>query len=408
MLLVVAVAGLAYDKKINGRRVVTVTGTARSVNVATGTAPVAVQNTPAEIAVPVSFTPPAKNKAKRTETIGVILPLTGSEAAYGQGVKEGLDLAAKGVNNTPTFNLHIKLVYEDTKSDVKNAPAAARKLIDRDHAVALISVLSPTSLAVAPIAESSKIVLFTMASLASQLNSAGDFIFKNDDTESKMGSGLADAARAKNVASVGILHGTNNDEVVESEAAFAKRFTETGGTVTGTETFSADVTDFRTMIQKLIAQKPASIAVFGLQRDCIIAVKQVRELGFMGPLFGTTCFDDPTVLAAVGSAFEGATFVSYYPIPSEKFTSMVKKEYGHEPLHWTTEAFDGLKLLALAIAKDIKSDKDVVSSVALRETLTRITGYTGEAGRVNFDKEGNASRKLYVKTVKDGVIETVQ
>ncbi len=386
ILLIIAAAGLVYDKKINGRRTVTVTRTTGEITIATSTAPV-------------NIVPPTTKPKKKTVTIGVILPLTGSQATYGQWVKEGLDLAVKGVNSTKTFSLRVNLVYEDTRSDVKNAPTAVRKLIDRDNVAALISVLSPTSLAVAPIAQESKTVLLTMASLASQLNSAGDFIFKNDDTSTKIGIGLADAARAKDVTSIGILLGDYNDDIVESATAFTKRFIETGGTVTGTETFSA--------IQKLIAQKPTSIAVFGLHRDCAIAVKNIRESGFTGPIFGNTCFDDPIVLADAGSAIEGATFVSYNLTPSEKFIALVKKEYGHTPLHLTAEAFDGLKLLALALAKSMTIE-GIISSVALRDTLTTIAGYTGEAGRADFDKEGNASRKLYVKTVKNGVIETVK
>ncbi len=406
ILLIVAAVGLTYDQKINGRRTVTVTRTTGEITAATSTAPV---SAPIEISVPaVSIGKPLDaTRGKQTAIIGVILPLTGSQAGDGQWVKEGLNLAAKGINNTTTFSLRVKLVYEDTRSDVKNAPTAARKLIDRDNAVALISVLSPTSLAVAKVAESSNTVLLTMASLTSELNSAGSFVFKNDDTGTKVGIGLADAARAKDVASVGILLSKDNDDVVESGTAFEKRFIETGGTITGTETFSADITDFRAIIKKLMTQKPTSIAVFGLHRDCAIAAKHIRESGFTGPLFGNACFDDPAVLAAADSALEGATFVSYNPIPSEKFGALVKKEYGHAPLRWTIEAFDGLKLLALALSKDITSE-GVISSATLRETLTHITGYTGEAGRVDFDKEGNASRKLYVKTVRNGVIEIVK
>ena len=400
ILLVIAIAGLAYDEKINGRRIISVTGTAHDFAVATST-------TAAEAAEPATAPATVTARIKRNETIGVILPLTGVQAAYGQGVKEGLDLAAQGVNDTAKFSIRLNLVYEDTKSDVKNAPAAAKKLIDADHAAALITVLSPTSLAVAPVAESSKTVLLTMASIASKLNSAGAFVFKNDDTAAKMGAGLADAAHARTPSSTAILYGSYNDAIVETEAAFAKRFAELGGAVTGEESFTQETTDFRTMIQKLLAKKPGSLTVLGLQRDCAIAIKQVRDSGFAGPIFGYTCIDDPEVVAAAGSAAEGAIFVSFNGQPSEKFSALVKAKYGHEPLRWTAEAFDGMKLLAIALAKAYDGEHPV-SSENLRSVMTHITSFTGEAGRVEFDKEGNASRSLYVKTVKNGKIELVK
>ncbi len=48
---------------------------------------------------------------KETVNIGVIVPLTGAQAAYGQGIKEGLDLSADGINNTPRFGIRINLIY---------------------------------------------------------------------------------------------------------------------------------------------------------------------------------------------------------------------------------------------------------------------------------------------------------
>lgn len=340
-------------------------------------------------------------------TIGVILPLTGVQAVYGQGIKEGLDLAAQGVNNTTKFSIHLNLIYEDTMSEVKNAPAAARKLISQDRAVILITGLSPVSLAVAPIAEKSKVVLYTMASLATKLNDAGAFIFKNDDVSSKLGEGLARAARERQFKSAGVLYANYNDSVVESEAAFTQTFTAAGGVITGEESFTQDITDFKTHLQKLIIKKPETIAIFGLQRDCALALKQIRELGFQKPLFGFTCIDDPMVVDAAGKAAEGTVFVSFNAPPTEKFSALIKEKYQHEPLRWSAEAFDGLKMLAIAASRAYDGTHPLTSD-NIREVLTHITGYTGEAGRVDFDKDGNGKRTLYVKTVKNGKIEVAQ
>lgn len=344
---------------------------------------------------------------KITATIGVILPLTGAQAVYGQGIKEGLDLATQGINNTTTFSIHLNLIYEDTMSEVKNAPAAARKLINQDRAVILITGLSPTSLAVAPIAEKNKVVLFTMASLATTLNNAGIFIFKNDDVSSRLGEGLAQAARDRKFGSAGVLYANYNDSVVESEGAFVTSFTAAGGVITGEESFTQDTTDFRTSIQKLAAAKPDTMVIFGLQRDCALALLQIRQFGYDKPLFGFTCIDDPMVVDVAGASAEGTVFVSFNAPPTEKFSALIKEKYGHEPLRWSAEAFDGLKMLAIATARAYDGTHPLTSE-NIREVLSHITSYTGEAGHVTFDKDGNGSRTLFVKTVKNGNIEVVK
>jgi branched-chain amino acid transport system substrate-binding protein len=354
-----------------------------------------------------SSTPSTASKERPVATIGAILPLSGVQAIYGQGIREGIDLAADGINATEDFSIRVKIVYEDTASDVKNAPAAAHKLISQDKAVVLITGLSPTSLAVAPIAEEKRVVLFTMASLATKLNTAGKFVFKNDDVSSKLGEGLAETARAKGVTSTAVAHANYNDSVVEAKDAFMKRFAALGGKVTGDQGFTQETTDFRTILGKLIVPGPSSFAVFGLQRDCALATRQLRDLGYRGMLFGFTCMDDPEVVAAAKDAVEGATFVSFNGPPTETFSKLVQAKYSHAPLRWSAEAFDGMKLIALALARS-RATVGRFDSPSLRATMTEIRGYTGEAGHADFDQDGNATRTLYVKTVRNGKIELVK
>ncbi len=344
---------------------------------------------------------------KESVSIGVIIPLTGAQAAYGEGIKEGLDLSADGINNTARFGIHINLIYEDTQSDVKNAPAAARKLTSKNNVVALITALSPISLSVAPIAEETKTVLLTMASLSTKLNTAGPYVFKNDDIGAPIGTVLAGEAIKRGLMTTGTIFAQYNDGVVEYHDSFLKEFKTKGGVITGTEVFNADTTDFRTALKKLIAGKPAAITVMGLQRDCAIITKQVRELGYKGQLLGSLCFDDPMVLAASTAAMEGAVMTSTNGVPTVKFTELTQKKYGHDPLRWSAEAFDGLRFLALGLARAYDG-KTPVTGYTLQNALALMTMFSGEAGEATFDKDGNAHRALHVKEVKNGKIVEIK
>src|SRR3989344_3927073 len=333
---------------------------------------------------------------KETVNIGVIVPLTGAQAAYGQGIKEGLDLSADGINNTPRSDTSINLIYEDTQSDIKNAPAAARKLTSKDNVVALITVLSPISLSVAPIAEETKTVLLTMASLSAKLNTAGPYVFKNDDVAAGIGITLADEAMKRGFKSAATIFAQYNDGVIEYHDSFLNEFKAKGGTITGSEGFNGDMTDFRTPLQKLLTGKPFAITVMGLQRDCALIAKQARELGYKGQLLGSLCFDDPIVIAASGVAMEGAIMTSTNGEPSAKFTELMQAKYGHAPLRWGAEAFDGLRLIALGLSRAYDG-KNPVTGYALQTALSLITTFEGVAGAAEFDKEGNAKRVVHIK-----------
>lgn len=386
-ILVVAAAGIGYyaymPKPVEQSAIITGNETASST---------AANATPVE---------------KTTVNIGVIIPLTGAQAAYGQGIKEGLDLSADGINNTPRFSIHINLIYEDTQSDIKNAPTAARKLTSKDYVVALITALSPISLAVAPIAEETKTILLTMASLSAKLNTAGPYVFKNDDIGAGIGTALADETIQRGFTSAATLFAAYNDGVIEYHNSFVKEFKAKGGAITASDGFNGDTTDFRTALQKLLTGKPAAIAIMGLQRDCALAARQVREAGYKGQLVGSLCYDDPTVVLAAGTAVEGVVMTSFNGEPSAKFTELTKNKYGHEPLRWSAEAFDGLRLLALGLSRAYDG-KNPVTGYALQGALAQITSYTGEAGAVTFDKEGNAHRALHVKEIKNGRIMEIR
>ncbi len=397
---------MAIKKYVIGILIIAAAGIGYYAYVQKSAAPAAVaeDGTATSTTASATSTEPAK---KEIVNIGVIIPLTGAQAAYGQGIKEGLDLSADGINNTPRFGIRINLIYEDMQSDVKNAPAAARKLTSKDNVVALITSLSPISLSVAPIAEETKTVLLTMASLSTKLNTAGPYVFKNDDIGAPIGTVLADEAVKRGFTTTATIFAQYNDGVVEYHDAFLKEFKVKGGTVTGTEAFNADATDFRTALQKLLAAKPAALTVMGLQRDCATITRQARELGYKGQLLGSLCFDDPTVIAASAAAMEGAVMTSTNGEPTAKFTELTQNKYGHAPLRWSAEAFDGLRFLALGLARAYDG-KTPVTGYRLQNALGLVTSFNGEAGAAEFDKDGNAHRALHVKTVQNGKIVEIK
>src|SRR5438552_3515115 len=80
--------------------------------------------------------------------VGVILPLTGATAVWGEGIKRGIELANAEHPNA------FKFIYEDEKfCDSKQAVMAAQKLIEIDSVKFLVTGCLNGSKAVAPIAE---------------------------------------------------------------------------------------------------------------------------------------------------------------------------------------------------------------------------------------------------------------
>lgn len=216
----------------------------------------------------------------KTAKIGVIVPLTGTQAPYGEGIKEGLELAVGEINTSDAkFPVKIELVYEDNSGDVKNSVSAAQKMINIDNVALLISGSSQHSVAVAPVAQQNKTVLYAMASQATSLNHAGDYVFKNDSDALVIGEKTADFAFKKGYEKVAVLFAEYNDTTVDSKNSFVKKFEERGGETVAVEAISKEATDYRAQLSKIKSSNPGFcfFGSFNRQRcACIKANKRNR------------------------------------------------------------------------------------------------------------------------------------
>lgn len=344
------------------------------------------------------FTSLPNATAKETAKIGVIVPLTGTQAEYGAGIMEGLELALSEINNDPKSKIKIELVYEDSAGDVKNSVSAAQKLISIDRAVALISGPSQHSMAVAPIAEEKHVVLLTMASQAKALATAGDYVFKNDDDLETMGKFAAEKIFGFGHRKAAVLFAEYNDATVDCKDGFVKRFSQLGGTVVAVEGYAKGERDYRTVLEKIKAAKPTVLFLNSIMGDPVNILKQANELGVDFEIFANGTVESQDVIDGVGQAAEGIVFVTFQGFPSQAFVEKTQERYGHYPKRWSIEAYDGLKILATALSK-IEGE---VTSEALQKKFAEIKSFDGESGHIEFDAEGNAKRQLFVKQIKDG------
>ncbi len=337
-------------------------------------------------------------KEGKAVKIGAVLPLTGKQAPYGEGIMDGLELALEEINKSEEFPVKIELVYEDNAGNTKDTVSAVQKLINVDRVVALITGVSQHSMASAPIAEESQVVLYTMASQARALATAGDYVFKNDDDLSMLGEQAAEQIFSFGHKKVGVLFAKYNDATVDAKTSFVKRFEDLGGEVVAAEGFDKAEGDFRTYLTKIKAAEPTALFLDALMGDNVAILKQVKELGLDMKIFSNGTMESFDVIEGAGETAEGIVFFTFQGFPSQGFIEKTQAKYGHGVRRWSMEAYDGLKILATALSR-IEGE---ITSDALKEELSKIREYDGESGSFLFDEQGNARRKIFVKKIENG------
>lgn len=334
--------------------------------------------------------------------IGVLLPLTGDVATIGENMKIALEIARDEINQAGGINGRpLELIFEDGQCDAKVAVNAGNKLINIDKVSIIIGgACSSETLAVAPLAEKARVILFSPASTNPKIADAGDYVFRNVPSDSFQGVFAAEYIKNNlKVNKVAILK-CLSDWCIGVTDVFKKRFQELGGTIVIEESFQQEARDLRTNLTKIKAANPELIYFVSYTEATIPGIRQVKELGINTPLFGADSWSDPKIWQEVGKMGEGAMYVE--PInknlPETFVAEMNRRTGGKEINVYAPRAYDALKLLAYLIKENGTEDPTL-----LKESLYNVKDYQGIADNYTFDRRGEITEAKYVvKIVKDG------
>jgi branched-chain amino acid transport system substrate-binding protein len=218
---------------------------------------------------------------------------------------------------------------------------------------------------------------------------AGDYIFRTAMSDAQVGIDTGNVLWADGVRNLAtITESTDYAEGVRrtSVAQFEKR----GGKVVGVERYASDVTDFRTQLTKLLAENPDGLHVAAQSEFTGGAVvKQVRELGYDGPIYSDIVPIGTTALEIAGDAATGMKAIAADLDPNNNKAREVlanfRTRYDYVTLPWYLgSAYDDVYIAAECL-KQTNDDQD---AEGFRDCLYEIT-WTGTIGEnYSFDANG--------------------
>jgi len=336
--------------------------------------------------------------------IGAILPLTGSAAIWGENAKMGMEIALEEINeNGEIKGRKIELIFEDSQSDPSRAVSALQKLISNDGVQVVIGDIASSSvLAMAPIAEKAKVVLLSPGASNPDISHAGEYIFRNWQSDALEGEINARYAYEKlGYKRISILY-VNNAYGAGLKTVFERIFNNLGGTILIKETFEQGAIDFRTQIAKISRSKPDAIFMPGYPPEMALILKQSKEMGIKVKFLSVQAFDDTKIIEVAKDASEGVIFsIPKPPDTSEttvsKFIQNYRKKYKREPGVCSDTGYDALKIIVWALNRISE-----VSGPAIKDELVKLKNFQGAAGITTFDTNGDVIKPFVFKTVNNG------
>jgi branched-chain amino acid transport system substrate-binding protein len=343
-------------------------------------------------------------------TIGVILPLTGEAAHWGIPPRNGAQLAVEELNRAGGVGgCDLGLNIEDDRCKPADGVAAFNKIMAASRpSIVLGAVCSGVTLAIAPLAESRKVVLISPASTSPKLTGAGEFIFRVVPSGSLRGKVFAEYVhRDRALRKIAVLY-INNEGGIGGSTAFKARFTQLGGTVVTEEAYPPGTMDLRPQLVRIKAAGAEGVLIGSYPPDTVAILRQAKELDLQQPLFFTTeAVENPEVLREAGDAANGAIYILAAP-PSggapESFTQAYAAKFGNMPELFAAEGYDIVRLVAAAGAV---GNGTSVSSFAIRDFLRRVRDYAGASGAITFNEGGDVIKPYAVKTIEAGRPKTL-
>lgn len=341
--------------------------------------------------------------------IGTISPNTGTLAAYGYGIKTGVELAAEEINAAGgILGKQVKIVYTDDQSDPTECLNAFNSLVSQGVDLIIGSATSGCTSAITGAANEEGICLLAPTATADSVTTEDDYIFRACYADSFQGAIAAAYAKKAGYTEVGVVYCAGDvysKGLYDSFGAACERY---GIKVVAEEsTASLDVQDYTNQFAAM-ANSGVEYVYAPFYYDVVgpYLVTQARAAGYSGIIMGADGYDttpDYVVEGADLSAFNGVYWTNhYYPgDSSEKVSSFVaayEAKFGSTPSAFGAMGYDCLYMYKAAIEAADSADPEAVRD-ALADTSAV---YDCVSGSFSLDTSGTPVKGAAVISFADG------
>lgn len=245
---------------------------------------------------------------------------------------------------------------------------AAQSLVDKDVVAVLGSYSSGLSLAGADVFATSGMPALAATSTNPMLTMDNDWYARICFIDPFQGTMLARYSVEAEYKSIAIIMEIESEYAVGLVNYFEQELANHEGyTVTSKGNFVNSDQDFTTLLTDAMSKSPDVIFTsVGYAPSAALIIKQARELGFTGPIFGGDTLDAPELFEIAGEKVDGVIFTTFYDAAqpatdlTSQFLDAYREKHGKEPSATNAMCFDAYLTLHAAIEAAGSTDKTAI------------------------------------------------
>ncbi len=354
--------------------------------------------------------------AQETLKVGVILPYSGPFADAANQLQAGIDLYIAKHGDT-VAGKKIEIIKKDTGGPAADvAQRMAQELVVRDGVDIIAGfALTPEALGAAPVATEAQKLMVVMNAATSIVTEQSPYIVRTSVTipqlNTAFGQWAFEEAGVKQAYTLVADYGPGHD----AEKAFAKGFSDAGGTVLGSDRTPVANPDFSAFVQRVKDANPEAVYIFvpgGAQPAAI--GKALVDRGLAPPatkIFAQGELTHPEALESMGETAKGIITTFHYtlerddPLNNEFVAGYREANNGRSPDLFSIGGYDGMHLIYEAL----KKTNGDASGDALVEAAKGMS-WDSPRGPMSIDPETrDVVQTVYIREIQevDGKLQNV-
>ena len=362
-----------------------------------------------------AFMLPTQASAADTIKVGIVLPLTGPQAKFGEIEKQSFDMALEEINGGGGIKgKKLEFIMEDDTGRPEVGRSVVEKLITKDKVVMLGGGYSSSvTFGVAGVAQQNRVPFLVNTGSADKITEQGwDYIFRLNPPVSEYASGvetfLAEVVKPKDAV---ILH-ENSLFGTKGAKAFQKSCEKLGIKVLMTEGYEHGGIDFKPVLVKVKQLNPDLVYMISYIMDASLLMRQARELKLTPKLFvgGAAGFTLPEFDQNAGKAANFVVSATLWhqvlPLPGAMdYFNRFKARYNKDTEYHGAEAY-----AAAYVIRDVLKRAKSFSAEDIKQALseTKLMTVFGPVQFTSYDKKTNQNRLItYVVQWQHGKLQLI-
>jgi branched-chain amino acid transport system substrate-binding protein len=367
--------------------------------------------------------------------VGVICPLSGPYAHYGEELRNGAELAALE-HNTRSIR-KVELQVRDTRAEAVQALQATRSLIEEAHALAIVGpLLSTTAVGAGAISDCHGVPLITPTASEGSISAIGKYVFQRGVAARMLGKrAAAFAVEELGLRQLAVL-APRDDYGSSAVEGFSREAADRGAQILTVAWYPVGATDFKDQLTQIRRRHQAytdSLVTLGqlyvdtafvepdsippeerrVWLDGLFVPAYPEEAGMIAPqiayhrietqILGTSAWGSPEALRIGGQYLDGAIFATdfseaLFTEEYDRFITDYRIHHGKKPGKVGVFSYECTKLVLRGVETGVRGPEGMSQFLAATEK------FPGLSSLISLTRNNGANEEAMILAVQEGRI----